>query len=426
MQWLACLLNFKYLGAALSCALYYNMLTDKIKRPSKSKKSTFRRVIEWLHLWLGLISGVILFVVCLTGGIWVWRHEVWYFTEKYQRVMVQQKPFLPPSVLIAKSGNYLRFKAQCDPIFEGITYGRTGRSVMCAYRLSGEQSAGIYLNPYTAEIIKDKRESSASEKFFDFIRAGHRFFWLPRKIGSPVVGAACIVFLIILLTGLIWWYPKKWNRKTREKSFKIKWDAKWKRLNIDLHNVLGFYSLIFVVLLTVSGIVFTFEWFEKGIYRGLTWKEKTASEKPPSSDTTITDIRYQQPVDVLWSRMNRLYGHEKIGSLWINVPQEVTDAYRVAVNFGDGTILYNSHTNYYDRKSLELLPWASDRAVDYEKLSLGQKIFRMNFDVHTGQILGLPSKILAFIACIIGASLPVTGTIIWYNRKWGKRRKREA
>ncbi|GGE38988.1 putative iron-regulated membrane protein [Pedobacter psychrotolerans] len=401
------------------------MFTDQTKKISKSRKSTFRRVIEWLHLWLGLISGIILFVVCLTGAIWVWRHEVWYFTEQYQRVTIQEKPFLAPSVLIAGSGNYLRAKEHGEVILDGITYGRAGRSVMCSYNLSGEKSAAIYLNPYTAEIIKDKRESTAAEIFFIFIRAGHRFFWLPRNIGSPVVGSACIVFLIILLTGLIWWYPKKWNDKTREKSFRIKWGAKWKRLNIDLHNVLGFYSFIFVILLTVTGIVFTFEWFEKGIYRSLTWKEKTTHEKPPLSDTTITKIKYQQPVDLLWSRMNNLYGREKIGNLWISVPGKAKEPYRVSVNFGDGTILYNSRIHYYDGKTLKKLRWKGNKAVDYEQLSVGEKVFRMNFDIHTGQILGLPTKILAFITCLVGASLPVTGVIIWYNRKWGKRKKRD-
>lgn len=399
------------------------MLPNTPKTPAKSKKSTFRKVTEWLHLWLGLISGIIVFVVCLTGGIWVWRHEVWYFTEKYQRVPVQQKPFLPPSVLIAKSAAYLESKGEREVSLGDITYWKPGKAASCTFHLPDEEHASIFINPYTGEILEDKRDRSAAEKFFIFVRAGHRFFWLPQKIGSPVVGSACIVFLIILITGLIWWYPKKWTAKTREKSFKIKWAAKWKRLNIDLHNVLGFYTFIFVILLTVSGIVFTFDWFENGIYRTLTWKEKIEAEKPPLSDTTITQVHYKQPVDLLWSRMNARYGSQKMGNLWISVPEKAKESYRVSVNFGDGTMLYNARIHYYDGKTLKELPWKSERAVDYDKLSLGEKVFRMNFDIHTGQILGLPTKILAFIACIVGAGLPVTGVIIWYNRKWGKKKK---
>jgi len=124
--------------------------------------------------------------------------------------------------------------------------------------------------------------------------------------------------------------------------------------------------------------------------------------------------------------MNTSHGRQKIGSLSISVPEKAKEPYRVSVNFGDGTILYNSRIHYYDGKTLKQLNWKSDKAVDYDQLSVGEKIFRMNFDIHTGQILGLPTKILAFIACMIGASLPVTGVIIWYNRKWGKKKKKKS
>lgn len=401
------------------------MLTTTPKTPAKARKSIFRRVSEWLHLWLGLISGIILFVVCLTGGIWVWRYEVWYFTENYQRVAAQQKPFLPPSVLAAKSKAYLEVKEDTTVTLDDITYWKAGKAASFTFHVRGEKHASIYMDPYTGEILKDKREPAAAEKFFIFVRAGHRFFWLPQKIGSPVVGSACIVFLVIMITGLIWWYPRKWTAKTREKSFEIKWSAKWKRLNIDLHNVLGFYTLIFVMLLTISGIVFTFDWFENGVYRSLTWKAKPEQVKPPLSDSTLTVSAFKQPEDILWNLQMKQYGN-KIGRLAISIPEEAKDPYRVFVNFGDGTILYNNVVRYYDQKTLKELPWVSERAVPYEQLSVGEKVFRMNFDIHTGQILGLPTKIIAFIACIVGASLPVTGVIIWYNRKWGKKKKRKA
>ncbi len=43
----------------------------------------------------------------------------------------------------------------------------------------------------------------------------------------------------------------------------------------------------------------------------------------------------------------------------------------------------------------------------------------MNYDIHTGAILSLPGKILAFCASLICASLPITGFLLW----WGRRKK---
>jgi len=395
------------------------------KTSTKPRKSTFRKVSEWLHLWLGLFSGIIVFVVCLTGAIWVWRYEVWYFTEQYQRVTALKTPVIKPSGLIDVAIHYLHLKEDQPVEISSITYGSPSKAVTVGYRLADSKNALLYLNPYTGSVIKNKHEGSAAEKFFIFIRAGHRFFWLPQKIGSPVVGAACIIFLITLITGLIWWFPAKWTRKTREKSFSIKWNANWKRVNIDLHNVMGFYALIFMLLLTISGIVFTFDWFEHGVYKMLTWKDPVEAKiKEPLSDTTLlSSHKILHPEDVLWMRMNSKYGGQ-YGKLVINLPLKAKDPYEVIVQFGDGTIIYNNVIQYYDQQSLKQIKTDRERLKPYVQLSPGEKAFRMNFDIHTGQILGLPSKIIAFLACMIGASLPVTGFIIWYNRKWGKKKKK--
>jgi uncharacterized iron-regulated membrane protein len=399
------------------------MLLSK-NNTGKTRKSAFRKVSEWLHLWLGLLSGIIVFVVCLTGAIWVWRYEVWYFTEPYQRVTPQDKTMMIPSQLVAASKNYLFAKEHQQAKIGGITYGSPSKSVIISYHLSDSTNGLLYLNPYNGIILKDKHEGSAAEKFFIFIRAGHRFFWLPKETGSPLVGAACIIFLITLITGLIWWFPVKWTKKTREKSFNIKWNANWKRLNIDLHNVLGFYTLIFILLLTVSGIVFTFKWFEHGVYQMLTWKNPAeTTQKEILSDTTMSRTpKIVHPEDVLWTKINSEYSSQ-YGKLAIDFPVEAKEPYEVIVQFGDGTIIYNNVIRYYDQQSLKQIKTDRERLQPYENLSSGEKAFRMNFDIHTGQILGLPSKIIAFLACMVGASLPVTGFMIWYNRKWGKKKK---
>lgn len=399
------------------------MLTSTNRRDPKAKKSTFREVSEWLHLWLGLGSGIIVFIVCFTGGIWVWRYEVWRVTEKHQYVEVQQKPYLQPSVLLAKSREYFKVHQIENDTLTGIRYWKPGRSVTLNFALPEKGRAAIYLNPYTGEILKDQREPSSWDKFFLVVRAGHRFLWLPQKIGSAIVGSACIIFVITMITGLIWWYPSKWTKKTVQNAFTIKWGAKWKRLNIDIHNVIGFYSVLFVLALTLSGIFFTFEWFEKGTYKVLTWKTMPEEKGDPQSDTTITTPKYTHPEDVIWSKLNGKYDGQ-YGSISMVIPHEPLAPYETIVFFGDGTIIYNKAVNFFDQKTLKELPPTIRHDTPYSKLSLGEKLFRMNFDIHTGQILGLPTKILAFFACMIGASMPITGFIIWYNRKWGNKKRR--
>jgi uncharacterized iron-regulated membrane protein len=71
---------------------------------------------------------------------------------------------------------------------------------------------------------------------------------------------------------------------------------------------------------------------------------------------------------------------------------------------------------YFDQYTLKELP------VDHiygriTEADAADKLLRMNYDIHTGAILGLPGKMLAFFASLICASLPVTGFYIWLGRR---------
>ena len=120
------------------------MLTSTKKRDPKAKRSTFRKVSEWLHLWLGLISGIIVFVVCFTGGIWVWRYEVGSFTEKHWYVEAQQKPFLPPSKLAANASAYFKTQNITSDTLTTLKYWKPGRSVTMYYTLPEKKQAVIH------------------------------------------------------------------------------------------------------------------------------------------------------------------------------------------------------------------------------------------------------------------------------------------
>src|SRR5690606_19731633 len=82
---------------------------------------------------------------------------------------------------------------------------------------------------------------------------------------------------------------------------------------------------------------------------------------------------------------------------------------------------YNSISYHFDQYSLKEL--TGDHEVydkPYNEGEFGAKLRRMNYDIHVGSILGFPGKLLAFLSSLIGASLPITGFLIWWGRKFGK------
>ncbi len=395
----------------------------------KKRKSLFRRINEWLHLWLGLATGVVVFVVCFTAAIWVFRDEVAYFTKPFNRIPPQDDRFLPPSALKQQAQHYLDSALADRPlVLQHITYRRPDRTAYVGYldTAIGAYMGYLHLNPYTGRVVHNELfETSRTRNFFLFVRAGHRFFWLPRHIGSPFVGACCIIFLITLITGLIWWYPKKWTKSTRKKSFAIKWNGGWKRINLDLHNVLGFYTMLLAFILTYTGVYYSFGWFRDG-YHYLLGEHGQAGRVTPAAMAVAARERPDNPVDVLWEQVYYSEGKSD-GILDISFPADTLAPITVTYNPDEGRY-YRMYTRHFDQHSLvELTTGGLDSRGSnqpFETLTVGQKIIRTNFDVHVGTIGGLPTKILACLVSLVGASLPVTGFIVWYNRKWGKRKKR--
>ncbi|RZL14660.1 MAG: PepSY domain-containing protein, partial [Pedobacter sp.] len=276
--------------------------------------------------------------------------------------------------------------------------------------ISSDSDSTIYINPYTAEVVNISEDH---EDFFHFIEEGHFFVWLPEKVGSVVVGWATFIFLILLITGVVLWWPKKWSKTNTNKSFKIKWRAKFKRVNYDLHNVLGFYSLIFALLLAVTGLVMSFAWFSNGVF----WLagERNVSNKrvKPLSDTSYhVQVASLQKIDEAWQMGVTTIGEYNKDQIIIAFPKKASDAISLCVDMYNGTWRYV----YLDQHTLKPLP-ASELKIKDEPFA--RWLRRSNFGLHVGAFFGLPTKIIFFFVSMVVASLPITGFYIW----WGRRKK---
>lgn len=377
---------------------------------------TFKKITAWLHLWLGLISGLIVIIVSLTGAAYIFEKEIRSLYEPWKFVQPQEKPFLLPTQLTANARGILK-----DQKPTSILYGQRNESanVTVANRDKGT-SLIVYLNPYTGKVIySEKKSRKSSSDFFRFVLNGHRYLWLPKAIGSHIVGAGVLMYVILLISGIIMWWPKKWIKSIRDKSFKIKWNASFKRVNYDLHNVAGFYVFLILLMTSLTGLVYSYSWYSKSLY-WVTSGGKVMKEKDKSlSDTTNTAAVFQPAsVDKIYSS---LLSTEKSEGMLITLPVKASDAIGFLIYLKAGK-LYKSNRYAYDQYTLKPIKGKSPFAGKYENASNADKLRRMNYDLHTGAILGLPTKILSFLAALVSASLPVTGFIIWYNKKFKKKK----
>lgn len=377
----------------------------------------FKKINAFLHLWLGLGSGLIVFIVSITGCIYVFEKEIRSLYEPWQYVKPQQQAFLLPTQLTALATPEM---GGLKP--NSIRYGQKDEAVTVSnFNRKKGISVLIFMNPYTGKLIHTEKKSRKSNPdFFRFILNGHRALWLPYPIGRPIVGAAVLIFVLLLISGIILWWPKKWIKSIRDKSFKIKWNASFKRKNYDLHNVLGFYSFLFLLLISLTGLVYSYKWYSKSIYwlssGGVPMKEF----KRGLSDTTATGTFKPTDIDRLYSR---IVASDRTENILVSLPEKPSDAIGFVVYLKAGT-LYKTNRYTFDQLSLKPITDGSPFSGRYEDASAADKLRRMNYDLHIGAIFGIPTKILAFLASLISASLPVTGFIVWYNRKFKKKKKK--
>ena len=139
--------------------------------------------------------------------------------------------------------------------------------------------------------------------------------------------------------------------------------------------------------------------------------------KHPVSDTSQIARSGGNVGDRIWLSLTQQA--EAKESVSIYYPETSTDALEGAINHRPGTY-YNTDYYHFDQYSGKELEATGIYAGKFTQASIADKINRMNYDIHVGAVLGLPGKILAFLASFIAASLPVTGFYIW----WGRRSKK--
>lgn len=371
----------------------------------KGGKSGFKKIVGKLHLWLGLTAGLIVCFLGITGCILAFEREIEDATQAYRFAQVKEATPLPPSALGAIAVRRLPGKK-----LHSVSYQPGHSAVASFYNGDPEYYYLVFLDPYSGKVLKVK---DMSRDFFRIIIDGHFYLWLPPKVGQPIVASATMIFVVLMITGIILWWPK--NKAARKQRFKVKLNAKWRRTNYDLHNVLGFYMSWVIIFIAFTGLVWGFEWFAKTVFWTTSGGKTMTEFSMPLSDTTATvNVKEVRNIDVLWQKMRREnpgYG----GIIEVHIPEDHTSAIEVALN-PDGSTYWKADYRYFDQYTLKEI----EVKHAYGKLknaSVAEKIQRMNYDIHVGAVLGLTGKVMAFLASLLCASMPVTGFLIWWGRK---------
>jgi uncharacterized iron-regulated membrane protein len=368
------------------------------------------------HRYIGLAVGIVLAIVGLTGSLLVFHSEISDFTMHHQfGTMISQAQPLPLEVVLEKTKAALSGQAnvRVDSI-SPKTYHRLYQDEVNPVKMwvvkspakegGEEQWAEAVANPYSGELLKQPEWEH--HDFFHYVYELH-YKLLAGNWGMYFVGVVGLLSAILCLTGIALWpgWRKFFN------GFKIKWDAKPKRLNFDVHKVAGIIAAVFLFMATFTGFLWNFwDWSEPATYTVL------FSKKPADAVSQVipgrSPITFSQAIE----KANVALPGGKIES--VTVPAEPKAAIEVRKNLPQDVNFWGEHSVYLDQYSGDVV-----RVATTGTRSFAEKFMNAESTVHYGTFWGIPSRLLYVFVGLSPTILLVTGFVMWNLRKKSKPKK---
>jgi len=366
-----------------------------------------RKILFWIHLIMGLVAGVIIFVMCVTGALLTFERQMvdWADRGAARVTSAPGAARIPLSVLLAKFGGtpagVVVRSDPSEPVELVMTKDRT-----------------IYVNPYTGAVTGSP--SPRIHAFFQATRAWHRWFAMndsTQKPTEPIWDAANVLFFFIVLSGPILWWPKKMTWRHLRPIVWFRGHLSGKARDFNWHNAIGLWMSIPLALMVITGVILSYKWANDLVYR-VTGNEplKFASVRPmPKAEAPPP----WQGVDAWVS------GAEARMPGWrtITIRSVPSRTISVTVDAGTGGQPQKRGVLTFDRVTGAETKWEP-----FANYNLGLRLRMLARVVHTGEVGGAMAQAFAGLSCLCGAVLVYTGFALSLRRfaAWRRRKARSV
>lgn len=386
-------------------------------------KKAFRKI----HLWLSVPFGLIITVICLSGAALVFEDEVTelcrrdlYYVEK-----VSGAP-LPVEYLIEKVAGTL-------PDSVAVTGVSISSDAERAYQvnLSKPRRASVYVDQYTGE-VKGRHERAP---FFLTMFKLHRWlldgmkpdggiFW-----GKMIVGVSTLMFVFVLISGIVIWWSR--TKKALKNSLKIAVGKGRRRFWYDLHVAGGMYALVLLLAMALTGLTWSFSWYRAGFYKvfGVEMKQRAGHGALQTVHGTL-QTAHGTPQTAHGGKSGRNSSEEGRGNrehtspyaCWQQVYEELkarNAGYKqITVSNGSASVSFERFGNQRaaDRYAFNPQDGEITEVTLYKDTDASGKMRGWIYSVHVGSWGGMFTRILTFIAALLGGTLPLTGYYLWLRR----------
>jgi uncharacterized iron-regulated membrane protein len=361
--------------------------------------SRFREALLKVHLWVGMVAALFLFALGLSGALLTFEDIIdpalnssaWYV-----------KPQGTP-LKLAQITQVMRQAFPRSPIEELVLPQKPDDTVKFIVQQSDGREVGIFVNPYTGEIVG--RNSDQQFRPMLAIRQFHTHLLIQRRSGHMILTAAACCLLGLAVTGIVLWWPRK--------IFKVRGGPS-QTVVFDLHQTLGLWSSACVLLFALTGVAIGLE---------------------DQVNRWALAVSHMQPTP--WPTLSppAVNVHPRSSDELLAKAESIAPGARpIVIEYGDtrndpALVIMKFPEDHLGRTHVILNPYTGDVLWfdNTRAMPVALKYARLwNQEIHTGEVFGWPTRILACIFSLAVAALAVTGPWIWWNRNRAQRSRTAA
>jgi uncharacterized iron-regulated membrane protein len=395
---------------------------------------TLRKILFWCHLACGVVAGVVIFIMSVTGALLAYEKQIvlWADTRQFTVAPGAGSPRLSVESLVAKAQ-----ESEPQAAFTGITV-RAGANSPVALA-AGQRT--LYVDPFDGRILGEA--SPGVRRFFRVVTDWHRTLAMSgerRTIGRAFTGASNLAFLFIVASGIYLWWPKAWTTKQLRSVTLFNWSLRGKPRDFNWHNTIGFWSAIPLFFVVLGATVISYPWASDLAYR-MVGEEPPPRQRPPAAAPGPQGGPGGTSGGERPERGGRTGSGERrrpslagLDNLWPKAEQQVAEwrSINLRIPTGpDAPVVFTIDRGYAgqpQKRGTLTLNRASGEVVSWEpyaSLSTGRRLRTWLRFVHTGEFYGLAGQTIAGVASAGGAVLVYTGLALAFRRcvAWRARRR---
>lgn len=335
-----------------------------------------RNILKY-HSYAGLLVGVFLVLMGISGAILVFQHDI-EDLQWQEHIQVENFESLEIDRGISEiQKHYPEWDTR-------LIHFQENEALIFNLRKPAERLF-VFVHPTSGEIIKEVNELTTFTRWL--LRFHYSFqAGAAGRIAVFVVG---ILFLFSLLSGLYIY------RKSILKTLLFKTSVNKKSVRTyysSLHRIVGVWALIFNLLLVVTGLF-------------LAWKVAKAGLNPPAAPETPV---VTAPVGDILQKIEE--ENPDFDPTYVRLPLTEEATLTVFGVYEDDPFYYSEFGNYFlaDYRNGEIFGAAKITEQDFST-----KFMNTLIPLHFGQYGGIWTKILYCLIGFSGPFLSISGFIIW-------------